>query len=146
MEILSLPPWTLSASLERDVVAFTLGDGRRLAWRSQSPAECLDHAAQPLAAALLLGDELASRLAASEPRPLNVQYAAELDAIDWEALSLGSVCLAERFALARQLLSDAEPAAVTVAPRPNHWPSLSFTVLRCRHTFRRAASTGVTSA
>ncbi|MDQ3446664.1 MAG: hypothetical protein M3496_10910, partial [Pseudomonadota bacterium] len=106
----------MSASLEQGVVAFTLGDGRRLAWRSQSPAECLDRAPQPLAAALLLGDELASRLATSEPRPLNVQYAAELDAIDWEALSLGSACLAERFALARQLLSDAEPTPVAEVP------------------------------
>ena len=127
MEILSLPPWTLNASLEQGVVAFTLGDGRRLAWRSQLPADCLDRAAQPLAAALLLGDELAARLAASEPRPLNVQYAAELDAIDWEALSLGSACLAERFALARQLLSDAEPALV---PEASLTESLAVTLVQ----------------
>ena len=127
MEILSLPPWTLNASLGRGVVTFTLGDGRRLAWQSQSPAECLDRAVQPLAAALLLGDELASHLAASAPRPLNVQYAAELDAIDWEALSLGSGRLAERFALARQLLTDAEPAPVAEAPQTE---SLAVTLVR----------------
>ena len=116
MEILNLPPWTLNASLEQGRLEFTLGDGRRLAWRSQSSAECLDRATQPFAAALLLGNELASRLAASEPRPLSIQYAAELDVIDWEALRLGSACLAERFALARQLLSDAEPAPVAEVP------------------------------
>ena len=52
MKILSLSPSTLSASLERGVVAFTLGDGRRLAWRSQSPAEWIGADTVPMGEAI----------------------------------------------------------------------------------------------
>ena len=72
MEILGLPQWTLSARLEGDGLEFSLGDGRRLAWRARRPARLLQHAQAPIPAAELLGAELAERLAGSAPRVLKV--------------------------------------------------------------------------
>lgn len=116
MEILSLLPWTLSARLDDDVLEFCLGDGRRLSWRARQPAELLHQAIRGIPAARLLGTELAARLAGSAPRALNLQLDEALDAIEWEALSLGTACLGEHFAVARQLMSDAEPTPVPEAP------------------------------
>ncbi|MEP6504708.1 MAG: AAA family ATPase, partial [Betaproteobacteria bacterium] len=105
-----LPQWTLGASLEGDVLEFSLGDGRRLAWRSRRPAGLLDQASGPMPAAALLGAELADHLARSAPRLLNIQFDEALDRIAWETLALGADTLAEHFALGRQLVSGMESA------------------------------------
>jgi len=106
--MLSLPEWTLSASVDGGVVEFGLGDGRRLAWRTRRPLELLVQARRPLTAAALLGEKLAGHLALSAPRRLNIQFEERLDDVAWEALALGSETLAQRFATGRQLLSDTE--------------------------------------
>ncbi len=103
-----LPHWILSARLEGEVLEFSLGDGRRLAWRSRRPADLLGVAHQPLPATNFLGADLAARLAQSPTRVLHVQYEAPLDEVAWEQLQLGTVCLGEHFALARQLITGAE--------------------------------------
>lgn len=114
--MLGLPPWTLSARLEADILDFCLGDGRRLAWRSRRPAALLQQARHPLLAARLLGPELADRLAGSAPRALNIQVDEALDAVAWEELGLGSLRLAEHFIVARQLMGDADPPPPAEAP------------------------------
>jgi len=103
-----LPAWTLNARQEGDQLEFSLGDGRRLSWRSRRPAELALHAASQPSAEQLLGPELAARLASSPPRSLHIQYESALDALPWEALDLGDCTLAMRFALGRQLLSRRE--------------------------------------
>ncbi len=110
--MLGLLPWTLSARLEGPALEFTLGDGRRLAWRARRPASLLQPALRPMPAADLLGPELAARLAQSEPRALNIQYEAPLDAVDWEHLGIGANCLAQHFAVGRQPITgvESEPA------------------------------------
>lgn len=110
MEILGLPQWTLNAHLEGDELEFSLGDGRRLAWRSRRPAAVLERAERPIPADELLGAELAEHLARSAPRALNVQFERPLDFIAWESLGLGSASMAERFALGRQLVGGMESA------------------------------------
>lgn len=115
METLGLPQWTLSARLEGDALEFSLGDGRRLSWHSRRSAQLIDRANRPMPAAELLGAELAERLAASAPRVLNVQFESALDFIAWEALQLGTVRMAEHFALGRQLLGGVE-SVPTSAP------------------------------
>ena len=109
MEILGLSPWTLSARLDGDVLEFSLGDGRRLAWRSRRPAGLLSKAKGRIPAAELIGPELAERLAGSAPRPLNIQFEENLDVIAWETLALGASTLAAHFAVGRQLVSGNEP-------------------------------------
>jgi class 3 adenylate cyclase len=115
LEILGLPHWTLSARLEGDVLEFTLGDGRRLAWRSRRPAALLPRAGQPMPAAELLGADLAEPLARSAPRVLNVQADESLDGVAWETLGLVTGTMAEHFALGRQLVSASEAALAPVA-------------------------------
>ncbi len=90
------------------MLAFSLGDGRRLAWHSRRPAGLLRKAARPMSAADLLGPELAEHLARSEPRVLNIQFEEPLDDINWEGLVLDGGCMAEQFALGRQLVSGVE--------------------------------------
>ena len=117
MDTLSLPPWTLSARLDAEVLEFCLGDGRRLAWRARCPADVLDRDGSALWASDLLSMSLAERLATSAPRALNVQFDVALDAIDWEGLKLpGGYCLAERFALGCQPVSNNEAAPVADPP------------------------------
>ena len=106
--MLSLPQWTLSASLDADLLEFRLGDGRRLAWRSRRPAELLALANGPMPASEFLGAELADHLARSAPRRLDIQFDESLDGVAWEALDLGTTTLAAHFALARQLVSGME--------------------------------------
>ncbi len=113
--MLDLPQWTLSARLEGDALEFSLGDGRRLAWRSRRPADLLLRAEGPMPAAEFLGAELAERLARSAPRVLNVQFEEALDGIAWEALDLGSASLAGHFALGRQLVGGMESASARAA-------------------------------
>ncbi|MBI5279724.1 MAG: AAA family ATPase [Burkholderiales bacterium] len=115
MEVLSLVPWTLGARLEGESLEFNLGDGRRAAWRSVRPAALLRAARSPMAAADLLGEDLAGRLARSEPRVLNLQFEDALDAIAWEALGLGATTLAEHFAIGRQVLAATEHEPVPAA-------------------------------
>ncbi len=120
MESLSLPQWTLSTRLDGGVLEFSLGNGRRLAWRARRPAELLQQATLPSLAEEFFGAELAGRLASSAPRPLSILYESDgvLDAIDWEQLGLGAATMAEHFALGRQLLSDTDvtpPPATTLA-------------------------------
>ncbi len=105
-----LSQWTLSARVDASAVDFGLSDGRRLAVHVRRPVALLAELARSLDAAALLGDDLAGRLAASEPRPLSVLYdsGGPLDEIDWEHLRLGTVHLAEHFRLSRQLVSDAD--------------------------------------
>ncbi len=110
MELLGLPQWTLGASLDGDVLEFSLGDGRRLAWRSRRPADLLAQADRTMPAAALLGADLAERLARSAPRLLNIQFEDALDGVAWETLDLGAETLAERFAVSRQLVSGIESA------------------------------------
>jgi class 3 adenylate cyclase/tetratricopeptide (TPR) repeat protein len=105
LEVLSLAPWTLGARQDGELLEFSLGDGRRLAWRAARPAGLLEAARSPVAAADLLGADLAGRLAQSEPRVLNLQFEEALDAIAWEALGLGSSTLAAHFAIGRQILT-----------------------------------------
>ena len=126
MEILGLPQWTLSARLEGDVLEFTLGDGRRLAWRSRSPASLLDHATGAMLASDLLGADLADRLARSAPRALNVQFEEPLDGVAWEMLSLGTASMAEQFALGRQLVTGMEPVPL---PAPTLADALAVVVI-----------------
>lgn len=115
LESLSMSHWTLSARLDGAELEFSLGDGRRLAWRSRLPASLLQQAARPSTAAGVFGAELAARLAGSAPRPLSILYEGEgvLDDTDWERLELGAASMAEHFALGRQLLSETE---VDLAP------------------------------
>jgi len=108
MQVVGLRQWTLSARLEGDTLEFTLGDGRRLAWRSRRPADLIEAAKGPVAASSLLGEELAGHLARSTPRILNIQLEESLDDIAWEQLRLGATCMAEHFALARQPVSGTE--------------------------------------
>ncbi|MBL8289964.1 MAG: AAA family ATPase [Rubrivivax sp.] len=119
METSALPTWTLSAQLDADVVEFFLGDGRRLAWRARRPAALVQAAREactPIAAERLLGSELARHLAGSAPRTLNIQVDEALDGVAWEALGLGEERLADRFIVARQIVSESEPDAVVEAP------------------------------
>jgi len=112
------PPWTLSARLDGGVLEFALGDGRRLALRARQPAALLGQSRRAMPAADLLGAELATRLAAGDPRVLNLQLDEALDALAWESLQLGASggsCLGERFVVARQLMCDADPAPVPAA-------------------------------
>lgn len=84
-----------------------------------------------MSAAQLFGAELAARLAASLARTLNLQLDDPLDALAWEAVSLGSNgSLGEHFALARQLLSDAESLAPPPAPLAE---ALAVAVVQGRH-------------
>lgn len=145
MEILSLAPWTLGARLEGDALEFSLGDGRRLAWRSSRPAGLAGKAKVPMGAADLLGEDLAERLARSVPRVLNLQFDEALDGIAWESLALGATTLSEHFVVGRQVLTgmEHEPVApgaladalsITVvqqrAPRvPSHPPCVSIDAL-----------------
>jgi hypothetical protein len=117
---------------------FTLSDGRRFALRAQRPADRLDLDARPMSAQQLFGDELAARLAASPVRTLNLQLDGALDAFAWEAVSLGNNgSLGERFALARQLLSDAEPIAIALPTAPLA-EALAVAVVQGRHAPLRA--------
>jgi class 3 adenylate cyclase/predicted ATPase len=109
VEILGLPQWTLNVRVEGNALEFSLGDGRRLVLRSRRPADLLDKGGQLMQAADLLGADLAEPLAQSAPRVLNVQFEPSLDDFDWEMLGIGTASLAERFALARQLVSAGEP-------------------------------------
>lgn len=133
MEILGLPHWTLGANLDNDAVEFSLGDGRRLVWRSRRAAAVLRPAVQPLSAEDLLGAKLAERLAGSAPRVLHVQFEAALDGVDWEAIGLGSTTLAAHFALGRQLVSDADPA-----PAPQLAPAETLAVTAVHGRIARA--------
>lgn len=126
MEILGLPQWTLSARLEGDVLEFSLGDGRRLVWRSRRPSNLLDQATGAMPAADLLGADLADRLAQSAPRVLNVQFEEPLDGVAWEMLSLGAATMAEQFALGRQLVSGMEAAPI---PAPTLADALAVVVI-----------------
>lgn len=112
MEILSLAPWTLGVRLDGEALEFHLGDGRRLAWRSVRAARLLDQARVPMAAADLLGADLAERLARSKPRVLNLQFEEALDGVAWEMLGLGATTLAEQFAVGRQILTGTEQEPV----------------------------------
>ena len=116
METLELPPWTLSARLDNGTLEFCLGDGRRLAWRARQPSHLLLQAEQAIPIDRLLGPELAARLSGSAPRVLNLQLDKALDGIAWEALTLGAGCLAEHFAVARQLISDADLTPTSEEP------------------------------
>ena len=102
--------------MDADMLEFCLGDGRRLAWRSRQPAGLLREADQAIPATRLLGAAMADRLASSAPRALNIQFGPALDGIAWEALSLGATCLGEHFAVARQLISDAESMPAPATP------------------------------
>lgn len=126
MDILGLPQWTLSARLEGDVLDFSLGDGRRLVWRSTSPATLLDQAKAAMPAADLLGSDLANRLARSAPRVLNIQFEEPLDGVAWEMLTLGTASMAEQFALGRQLVTGTEPEPV---PFPDLADTLAVIVI-----------------
>ena len=126
MEILEQPPWALSVRLVDDNFEFSLGDGRRLASLVRQPADHLYKTERPTAAAQVLGKELAARLAVSAPRALNLQLDEKLEDFDWESLVLGGVCLAEHFAVARQLMSDAGP---TPAPDRSLAEALKLVVL-----------------
>jgi predicted ATPase/class 3 adenylate cyclase len=108
--MLGLPTWTLSARLEGEVLEFSLGDGRRLAWRSRRPAALLKLANLPMPAADFLGADLATQLAQSATRVLNVQCEANLDGVRWEHLMLGTLCLGEHFALSRQMITGTDSA------------------------------------
>lgn len=110
MRVVGLSQWTLSARLVDGALEFTLGDGRRLAWRARRPAQLAAAARMPISASDLLGEAMAGHLAGSSPRILNVQIDDALDTIAWEQLRLGDSCLAERFAMARQPISSAEAA------------------------------------
>lgn len=105
-------PWTLGARLDGDVLEFTLGDGRRLAWRSRRAAALLDHPASELTVAAVLGAELGQRLADSPPRVLHLQLDDALDGFDWELLGLGFSTLADHFDVGRALLGNTEPPAL----------------------------------
>lgn len=112
MEILSLAPWTLGVRLDGEALEFNLGDGHRLAWRSVRAASLLDRANAPMAAADLLGAELAARLARSDPRVLNLQFEETLDGVAWETLGLGPTTLAGHFAVGRHVLAGTEQEPV----------------------------------
>lgn len=118
MENLRLPQWTLSACVDGTSLELSLGDGRRMSWRAHRPARLLDSAGPPGAAAELIGDELADRLAGSAPRPLCILYDGDprLDRVPWEQLGLGAEKMAEHFALGRQLLSDTDTGPVPARP------------------------------
>lgn len=121
-----LPLWTLSLRLDGDVLECSLGDGRRLACRANRPASVLEGCA-PQSLAQVIGDDLAHRLARSDPRPLIVLYDGHgpLDPVDWENLTLGSLRLAQHFAFARQLVvDDIEPG-----PLPTTHAAASLTSL-----------------
>lgn len=126
LDLLGLTQWTLGARSANGRLTFSLGDGRRLAWQSKSPAEWSPGAEVPTTAGSFLGEALAGQLAGATPRVLNIQYDAPLDAIPWESLDLGSARLAEHFVLARQLISDAEP---TQAPIEALADELAVTVI-----------------
>jgi len=123
-----LPHWTLSARVDADQLEFSLGDGRRLAWRSRQPAALLERARDSLPAAELLGTDLAERLAQSAPRTLNVQFEAALDAVAWESLLLGDTRLAQQFVLGRQLISATEPLPALQAATADN---LACVVVHC---------------
>lgn len=110
-----LPPWTLSARLEGEVLEFSLGDGRRLAWRARTEAIRLRTAASPTSTASFLGAELAGRLQQSAVRVLHIQYSEELEHVAWEQLQLGARQLGECFALARQPISAVESTSTLEA-------------------------------
>jgi hypothetical protein len=87
MEHRRLSPWTLGLRLDGDALECSLGDGRRLAWRADRPAHVLQ-ARGTCTVAEFVGDELASRLAGSEPRPLILLYDGQgpIDRVDWDAV------------------------------------------------------------
>jgi class 3 adenylate cyclase/tetratricopeptide (TPR) repeat protein len=120
MESLRPPQWTLLARMRDGMLDLSLGDGMRLAWHASRPADLLEREARFATAADFFGNELAAQLLGSMPRPLCVLYDGDsaLDRVDWEQIGLGAGIVAERFALARQLLRDTDspiPAPMPLA-------------------------------